>query len=263
MPSVFGAASIPFIGCVALLAAEIMTILAFATPYWASDDDMSFGLWRTAKCNPGSTGPDRDDCYRSDFPWKGADWQHATRGLESLAIIFFSFPLIVLPVYIYVALGLYYRCLMGCMALSVLLGTLCNIAGVVIYGIQIGSNDTWKLGWCLIVCIIGGGLGLIAFIILLIATINKPTFTPEKYFLSGFYVEQDRNRLYVVETDEPTKVVYAASEPPMSARPPLTPLPQQPLPQQPMPQQPMPAPMVIVSEDGGRDNPGLEPFAEY
>ena len=91
---------------------------------------------------------------------------------------------------------------------------LTNVAGVVIFGIQIGSNDSWKLDWCLIVCIIGGALGLIAFIILLIATINKPEFTPEKYFASGFYVEQDRNRLYVVETDEPVKIVYPASEPP-------------------------------------------------
>ena len=92
------------------------------------------------------------------------------------------------------------------------------MAGVVIFGVQIGSNDSWKLGWCLIVCIIGGALGLIAFIILLIATINKPEFTPEKYFASGFYVEQDRNRLYIVESDEPVKIVYPTSEPPQTPR---------------------------------------------
>nr|KAG5696988.1 hypothetical protein BaRGS_008450 [Batillaria attramentaria] len=130
------------------------------------------------------------------------------RGLESLAIIFFAIPLVVLPVYIYGALGLYYRCLLGSMTLFVLLGTISNIAGVVVFGVQIGSVDGWTFDWCLIVCIIGGALGLIAFIILLIATINKPEFKPDKYFSSGFYVDPDRNRLYAVESDEPVKVVY-------------------------------------------------------
>jgi hypothetical protein len=51
------------------------------------------------------------------------DWHHAVQGLESLSVIFFAIPLVVLPVYIYVALGLYYRCLIGTMALSVLLGS--------------------------------------------------------------------------------------------------------------------------------------------
>ncbi|KAL8583830.1 hypothetical protein ACOMHN_040299 [Nucella lapillus] len=226
MPSVFGNAAIPLIGCVALLAGETLTILSFASPYWASVGQEYFGLWRVARCDPGSTAPGRQDCKRWDMLWNGEDWQLATRGLESLAIIFFAIPLIVLPVYIYVALGLYYRCTLFLMTLSAFLGTLSNIAGVVVYGVKIGSNEGWKLGWCLIVCIIGGALGLIAAIILIIATINKPEFQPERYFNSGFYVDQDKNRLYVVESDEPVKVVYAASEPPISAKtlPPPTPL---------------------------------------
>ena len=62
--------------CVALLAAEILTILAFASPYWARDDDMAFGLWRKARCDPGSSGPDRQDCSRTDFPWHGSgEWR--------------------------------------------------------------------------------------------------------------------------------------------------------------------------------------------
>ncbi|XP_076441625.1 uncharacterized protein LOC143280814 [Babylonia areolata] len=224
MPSVFGSAATPFIGCVALLAAEVLTILAFASPYWASVGQESYGLWRKARCNPGLSGPERQDCSTWNFPWYGKDWQHASRGLESLAIIFFAIPLIVLPVYIYVALGLKYRSTLGFMTLFVFLGTLSNIAGVVVYGVQIGSDDSWKLGWCLIVCVIGGALGLVSAIILLIATINRPEFAAEKYFASGFFVDPDRNQLYVVETDEPVKVVYAPSEPPVSARPPLTPV---------------------------------------
>ena len=56
---------------------------------------------------------------------------------------------------------------------------------------------------------------------------KRPYF---RYFASGFYVEQDRNRLYVVETDEPVKIVYPVATPPpegstLQARPPadLTP----------------------------------------
>lgn len=212
MPSVFGAAATPFIGCICLLVAAILTVLAFASPYWASDQYNQFGLWRRARCDPGVTGPDRQDCALWNFPWHGGEWQYATRGLESLAIIFFAIPLVVLPVYIYGALGLYYRCLMGFMTFMVLCGTICNIAGVIVFGVQIGSNEYWKVGWCLIVCIIGGGLGLIAFIVLLIATINKPVFMPDKYFTSGFYVDPDRNRLYAVESDEPVKVIYPATQ---------------------------------------------------
>lgn len=204
-----------------MLAAETLTIIAMASPFWAtfSSADERFctsppckywiGLWRKTSCEWGSTGVGREDCSRWDHPYIHADWHHAVQGLESLAVIFFAVPLIVLPVYIYVALGLYFRCLMACMVLSVLLGTCCNIAGVIVFGVRIGVENSWSYSWCLIVCVVGGGLGLIAFIILLIATINKPTFSPSnKYFASGFYVERDRNRLYVIETDEPVKVVY-------------------------------------------------------
>lgn len=236
MPGAFGAAAIPLMGCVTLLTAEILTILAMAAPFWATftSSDAQFcisppckywlGLWRKTSCNWGSTGVSREDCSRWDHPYFHADWHHAVQGLESLAVIFFAIPLIVLPVYIYVALGLYYRSLMGTMAVSVLIGTGCNIAGVIVFGVKIGSESSWNYSWCLIVCVIGGGLGLIAFIIILIATINKPEFAAEKYFASGqsgFYVDRDRNRLYVVETNEPVKIVYPTdyNEPPYPEKP--------------------------------------------
>ena len=123
------------------------------------------------------------------------------------------------------------------------------MAGVVVFGIQIGTHDEWKQDWCLIVCVIGGALGLVAFIILLIATINKPEFAPEKYFSSGFYVEQDRNQLYVVETDaEPVKVVYqTASEIGAPSMRPPAPVPAL-----------APAPQAMVVSPG-QVNPALEP----
>lgn len=44
-----------------------------------------------------------------------SDWLHAVRALECCAVIFVSLPLVILPVYMYVALGMYYRCVMGTM----------------------------------------------------------------------------------------------------------------------------------------------------
>lgn len=50
-----------------------------------------------------------------------SDYLHAVRGLESLGIIFLAIPLITLPVYMYIALGMYYRCMLGSMCVSSLL----------------------------------------------------------------------------------------------------------------------------------------------
>ncbi|XP_041353577.1 uncharacterized protein LOC121371619 [Gigantopelta aegis] len=196
MASLFGAAAIPFIACIALLAAETLQILSFAAPYWATSEvtGTSFGLWRKARCATEYVG-----CTRWDFPWYVPDWQNAVRGLESCAIILIAIPLIVLPVYIYVALGLYYRCIMVFMTVCSLLAVLCNAIGVAIYGVEIGKSDELKVSWCLIVSIIGAGFDLIGFLILLIATINKPVFRPDKYYPSGFYVDPDHNKLYAVD----------------------------------------------------------------
>ncbi len=72
MASVFGAAAIPFIACIALLVAEALQILSFAAPYWASeklksspDSVKTVGLWRYAQCVGGSNV----DCFQYDIQW--------------------------------------------------------------------------------------------------------------------------------------------------------------------------------------------------
>ncbi|XP_005105741.1 uncharacterized protein LOC101851598 [Aplysia californica] len=206
MAGVLGAASIPFIGCVALLLAVILHILSFASPYWADDADGDFGLWRRAVCKDSTnqlTGV--RGCYKYNHPWYVDDWLDATRGLESLTIIFWAIPLVILPVYIYVALGLYYRCLLGTMTVLTFLGAVCNIIGVIIFGIKVGETSEFGVGWCLIVCAVAAAFGIAAFFVFLIATCNRPKFAPERHFVSGFYVDPDRNRMYVVENVEPIK----------------------------------------------------------
>ena len=46
------------------------------------------------------------------------DWLKVVRGFESLGVIFMALPLVILPVYTYVSLGLYYRSMMISMCLS-------------------------------------------------------------------------------------------------------------------------------------------------
>lgn len=60
MAKTLGPPSIPFAACVTLLVGLILHILAFASPFWASDDIDDFGLWRHTKC----TASDDQKCYR-------------------------------------------------------------------------------------------------------------------------------------------------------------------------------------------------------
>lgn len=66
MASLLGAASIPFIACISLLAAMVLQILSFAAPYWAYSDTEDIGLWRRTNCvqRNGVAG-----CYRTDHLW--------------------------------------------------------------------------------------------------------------------------------------------------------------------------------------------------
>ena len=86
--------------------------------------------------------------------------------------------------------------------LSPLFPAICNIVGVIIFGIEIEDNSSLSLRWCLPVCAIGGVLGFISFIIFVAAVCKRPKFEPEQHFLSGFYVDPVKNRMYVVESDE-------------------------------------------------------------
>ncbi|XP_059141840.1 uncharacterized protein LOC131929578 [Physella acuta] len=204
MASLLGAASIPFIACISLLAAMVLQILSFAAPYWAYSNTEDIGLWRRTNCvqRNGVSG-----CYRTDHLWYYyTEWIDAVRAMEALTIIFWAIPLIVLPVYIYVALGLYYRCTIGTMTVLTILGAITNLIGVIIFGAKIGENSAWRASWSLILCVIACGLGIVAFVFLLIACCKKPPkFIVASHFHSAFYVDPDRNRMYVVEDVEQVK----------------------------------------------------------
>ncbi|KAH9519548.1 hypothetical protein Btru_002991 [Bulinus truncatus] len=134
------------------------------------------------------------------------EWIDAVRAMESLTLIFWALPLVIVPVYIYVALGLYYTCTLGTMTAFTLLGAITNIIGVIIFGANIGENSDWKTGWCLIVCVIACGLGVIAFIVFAIACCQRPVFAPERHYISEFNLDRDKNKLYVIESLEPDKL---------------------------------------------------------
>lgn len=196
----FGAASLPLISSIALLAGAILIIIGFAAPYWANDGNNYVGLWRYGKCSK----PEYWDCYKYDQPSFGnvPDWLHAVRAMESLAIIFVSLPLVILPVYMYVALGMYYRCMMGTMCVFTLLCVACGIAGVIVYGVNI-SNNNWKVSWSLICVIIGCAAVFIGFLVLLVSMLSKrPEGITQPYYPTTIYVDPKKNKLYTIRLDE-------------------------------------------------------------
>lgn len=175
---VIGAASLPLIATIALIAAAVCQVLAFGCASWGYDGTrfLYVGLWRDGNCNK----PDHKECFQRDHvEYFAEDWLKAVRGLECLALIFLALPLVVLPVYMYVALGLYYRCMLGSMAICCLLSAVCCLAGVIVYGVQVTSMD-WDTSWCLWVAIVGAGGAFIAFLILTIATLTKRPETVTK-----------------------------------------------------------------------------------
>ncbi|GFR67411.1 hypothetical protein ElyMa_005581700 [Elysia marginata] len=200
---ILGSASIPFFGCVVLLLAMVLHILAFAFPDWATDSEGKFGLWRVGNNYCGAKSAYSEACRRYRDYWTDFDWFLAVRALECLTIIFWAFPLVILPVYIYVALGLYYRCMMVLMACFTFLGAACNIIGVVIFGIEVEESSDLSLRWCLPMCAVAGCIGLLAFIAYFLAVLKRPKFEHQQHFLSGFYVDPYKNRMYVVETTDP------------------------------------------------------------
>lgn len=61
---VIGAASLPLIGCIALIAAAVCQVIAFACANWGYDKTRSLyvGLWRDGNCFKS----DHRECYRRD-----------------------------------------------------------------------------------------------------------------------------------------------------------------------------------------------------
>ena len=50
-------------------------------------------------------------------------WLHVVRAFECASVVCVSIPLVILPVYMYIALGMYYKCMMGCMSLLSILSS--------------------------------------------------------------------------------------------------------------------------------------------
>ncbi|XP_067681799.1 uncharacterized protein [Haliotis asinina] len=224
---------LPLVACGVLLVAECLQILSFAASFWAWDSSGSLGLWRRWWC---LNGPHMG-CIHFNYPWnlKGLDggsvwqscntninnevfcapfhWLNAVRGLESVAIICVAIPLVVMPVYIYVSVGLYHRCFLFTMAAFTLLAAVSNIVGVIVYGVALGARQEWAVGWCLFVCLIGGLFDIAGFIILLTAAFLKPDIPPQKFPEStSFYVVGARNTLYAVDGDESGRIDINVSE---------------------------------------------------
>lgn len=196
----FGAASLPLISAIALLAGAVLIILGFAAPFWSHNGIVYVGLWRYGGC----VTPEHYDCYSYDQPSLRhiPDWLHATRALECMAVIFVSIPLVILPVYMYVALGMYYRCMMGSMCIFCLLSCITGIAGVIVYGINI-SNTVWNVAWSLICVIVGCAIVFIGFLVLLYSMVSKrPAGITEPYFPTTIYIDPKKNKLYTIRLEE-------------------------------------------------------------
>lgn len=83
-----------------------------------------------------------------------------------------ALPLVIIPVYMYVSLGLYYRFMMTSMCVSSLISALSIIIGVSVYSVNITLSD-WDVSWCLFVCIVAFVATLIAFLILVVAACSN------------------------------------------------------------------------------------------
>ncbi|XP_048249125.1 uncharacterized protein LOC124116823 isoform X2 [Haliotis rufescens] len=118
-----------------------------------------------------------------------------------------------MPVYVYVSMGLYHRCFLITMAVFTLVAALCNIVGVIVYGVAIGARLEWTVGWCLFVCVIGAVFDIVGFIVLLIATFVKPKIPPQTFQrATSLYVNRDTNKLYAMEGDESGRIDIDVSE---------------------------------------------------
>ncbi|XP_022332123.2 uncharacterized protein LOC111129896 [Crassostrea virginica] len=197
MGKLFGSASLPMMACIALLIGSIFQILSFAAPYWSFDGTYDVGLWRIARCRG-----QHQDCYRQDHvEYFTSDWLKVVRGFESLGVIFMALPLVILPVYMYVSLGLYYRSMMISMCLSSFLSAICIIIGVSVYSVNITLSD-WEVSWCLFVCIVAFVATIIASLILTVTACSqrppelKQVIVPDP---TTIYIHPTKHRFVMIE----------------------------------------------------------------
>ncbi|WAR18711.1 hypothetical protein MAR_000549 [Mya arenaria] len=196
----FGAASLPLISAIALLVGAVFLILGFAAPNWANDGVHHVGLWRYGRCVLDT----HKGCYAQDQPSiEGVPvWLHVVRALECTAVILVSIPLVILPVYMYVALGMYYRCMMGTMSAMCLFSAITGIIGVIVYSVNMTKNG-WTIEWALIMSIVGSAIIFIGFLVLLVSMISKrPESVREPWYPTTIYVDPKKNRLYTIQLEE-------------------------------------------------------------
>lgn len=196
----FGGAALPLISCIALLAGAILIILGFATPSWAFNGKDYVGLWRYGNC----LKSDYRECYHYDQPsfTLVPTWLHVVRAFECASVICVSLPLVILPVYMYIALGIYYKCIMGWMSLLSILSAIFGVVGVIIYAVNLNDLD-WDMGWSLIVVVVGCAMVFIGFMVLVVALVTKrPESIKETLYPTTLYVDPDRNVLYTISAED-------------------------------------------------------------
>lgn len=196
----FGGAALPLISCIALLAGAILIILGFATPSWAFDGDNYVGLWRYGNCKESGYR----ECYHYDQPsfTLVPTWLHVVRAFECASVVCVSIPLVILPVYMYIALGMYYKCMMGCMSLLSILSTVFGVVGVIIYGVNM-NDQGWEMAWSFVVVIVGCALVFIGFMVLVVALVTKrPEGIKESFYPATLYVDPEKNVLYTISVED-------------------------------------------------------------
>lgn len=195
----FGAAAMPLIASIALLAGAILIILGFATPSWAFDGTNYVGLWRYGNCLEDGY----IKCYHYDQPsfTTVPTWLHLVRAFECASVVCIAIPLVILPVYMYIALGMYYKCMLGWMSLLSILSTIFGVVGVIIYGVNLNDLN-WDMGWSLIVVVVGCAMVFIGFLVLVVALVTKrPADIKERFYPSTLYVDPDKNVLYTITNE--------------------------------------------------------------
>lgn len=200
MAGSFGAASYPLISAIALLIGAVLIVLGFAAPYWAFNGNEYVGLWTFGNCK----NPEYKDCYQYEQPSLRhiPTYLHVVRALECVCVILVAVPLVILPVYMYVALGMKYRCMMASMCVSCLLSAIAGIIGVAIYGANLSENNM-QVAWCLIIVAVGCACVFIGFLVLLVACVTKrPEIIREAYYPSTIYVDPHKNKLYTIRLEE-------------------------------------------------------------
>lgn len=190
----FRGIGLPFFGCFTLLAGNIFLILGFASPYWLSEEGSpaaSRGLWRERRCQISG------GCYLYDIVKHYGTYFDAVRGLMCLAIIFLATPLVVLPIYMYVAGEHFYRRTMTSAAVLALLSALCIFISVIVFA-SLASEKSNYLDWSFYMIVVSGALATFSFIVFLVAALTGRPVTGQ-LITNAIYVDNMEKKSYFSE----------------------------------------------------------------